>query len=295
MRTRFVTLTFSLALAVAVQSQHPWQRPVLRERVEVERILGAVTKGEPSRDLHIIWVWGTDKNHAPGFHEYIKAKDLLTGLLQEVPRVTLDDAEHFPSKNQWIKADLVVFYLQMQPMTAMQFEMMDQFLERGGGMVAIHAAFIQGRNGAEVAKRFGLAWEGGKTQWGVLPTPSMVLEDQVHGIFSGFPRELVLVDEHYWGLGGDVMGINVLATSQSATMKASKGSPKAEQLDGIQWPLFWTKEVGPGRVFGSIPGHNLFTFNDPYYRIILLRAMAWAMGETFNPFKPLVTRNALIK
>ena len=28
---------------------------------------------------------------------------------------------------------------------------------------------------------------------------------------------------------------------------------------------------------------------DPYFRIILLRAMAWAMQESFDPFKPLVT------
>jgi hypothetical protein len=42
-------------------------------------------------------------------------------------------------------------------------------------------------------------------------------------------------------------------------------------------------------VFGSIPGHNFFTFNDPYFRIILLRAMAWTMRESFDPFKPLVT------
>tara|TARA_A100001037_G_C14994745_1_gene564262 strand:- start:713 stop:847 length:135 start_codon:yes stop_codon:yes gene_type:complete len=30
------------------------------------------------------------------------------------------------------------------------------------------------------------------------------------------------------------------------------------------------------------------TFNDPHYRIILLRGMAWAMRTSFDPFKPLV-------
>ncbi len=51
----------------------------------------------------------------------------------------------------------------------------------------------------------------------------------------------------------------------------------------------WTKEVGRGRVFVTAAGHNYFTFNDPYFRIILLRAMAWTMNESFDPFKPLVT------
>ena len=50
----------------------------------------------------------------------------------------------------------------------------------------------------------------------------------------------------------------------------------------------WTTEVGRGRVFVSGVGHNYFTFNDPYFRIILLRAMAWTMNESFDPFKPLV-------
>jgi hypothetical protein len=59
--------------------------------------------------------------------------------------------------------------------------------------------------------------------------------------------------------------------------------------DGKAWPVMWTAEVGSGRVFVSGVGHNDFTFNDPYFRIILLRAMAWTMHESFDPFKPLVT------
>ena len=36
-------------------------------------------------------------------------------------------------------------------------------------------------------------------------------------------------------------------------------------------------------------GHDYFTFNDSYFRIILLRAMAWTVRKSFDPFKPLVT------
>jgi len=50
----------------------------------------------------------------------------------------------------------------------------------------------------------------------------------------------------------------------------------------------WTKESGRSRTFASVAGHNYFAFNDPYFRIILLRAMAWVMNESFDPFKPLV-------
>jgi|TARA_B100001964_G_scaffold124682_1_gene138080 hypothetical protein len=38
----------------------------------------------------------------------------------------------------------------------------------------------------------------------------------------------------------------------------------------------------------TLAGHNFFAFNDPYFLIILLRAMAWTMNESSDPFKPLV-------
>lgn len=278
-----------------VEAQHSWQRPAIRELADVKRILGEVEQSKPSRELNIVWVWDFDRTHASGFHEHVKARDLMSGLLGRIPGVTVERAHRYPSVEQWNRADLVVFYLQMQAMSSEQFGQMDAYLKRGGGLVAIHSAFIQGPVGVEVAKRFGLAWSRGRTKWGVLPMPSSVEAKRAHGIFDGFPDKFGLVDEHYWGLGGKINELSVLATSQAGAEKASKGPPRPGQLDGRNWPLFWTKEIGRGRVFGSIPGHNLFTFNDPYYRIILFRGMAWAMRESFDPFKSLVVHNALIK
>ena len=33
------------------------------------------------------------------------------------------------------------------------------------------------------------------------------------------------------------------------------------------------------RVFVCIPGHFMWTFDDPLYRILVLRGIAWAAGE----------------
>ena len=52
--------------------------------------------------------------------------------------------------------------------------------------------------------------------------------------------------------------------------------------------MFWTLEMGEGRVFGTTTGHNTFTYYDPEFRIVLFRAMAWAMKEKPAPFMPLV-------
>ena len=146
-----------------------------------------------------------------------------------------------------------------------------------------------------MSKRIGLAWDlrRGATKWGVLPTP-VTLTDRASKspIFEGFPVTFHLADEFYWRLRGDTTGITTLVTSPAGPAIANRplsGPPKIEDLDGKKWPVMWTKEVGRGRVFVTVPGHNFFTFNDPYFRIILLRAMAWTMYESFDPFKPLVT------
>src|SRR5690606_14448839 len=59
-------------------------------------------------------------------------------------------------------------------------------------------------------------------------------------------------------------------------------------------PLYWTFEHGKGRVFVCIPGHYMWSFDDPYFRILLLRGMAWAASESPFRFDPLVVRGARV-
>ena len=47
-----------------------------------------------------------------------------------------------------------------------------------------------------------------------------------------------------------------------------------------------------GRVFVSIPGHNWTTFNDPLFRILLLRGFAWTAKEPVDRFNELVSVGA---
>jgi type 1 glutamine amidotransferase len=59
--------------------------------------------------------------------------------------------------------------------------------------------------------------------------------------------------------------------------------------------IFWTHKYGKGRVFGCQPGHNNWTFDDAYFRILLLRGIAWASGESPYRFDSLVVQGAAIK
>jgi type 1 glutamine amidotransferase len=89
-----------------------------------------------------------------------------------------------------------------------------------------------------------------------------------------------LHDESYWNLRGNVTNITLLASGQE---------------DGAMQPLMWCKDVGQGRVFVSIPGHYSWTFDDPLFRIVLLRGIAWSAKEPVDRFNDLVPLGASLK
>ena len=87
------------------------------------------------------------------------------------------------------------------------------------------------------------------------------------------------MDESYWNLVGDPASIEVIGSGVE---------------DGPPRPLFWTRRAGKGRLFVSIPGHYSWTFDDPLFRLILLRGMAWSAGESVDRFNELTTLGARI-
>jgi type 1 glutamine amidotransferase len=85
--------------------------------------------------------------------------------------------------------------------------------------------------------------------------------------------ELALTDETYWKMAGDLKPDRVLATAVE---------------DNEPQPQVWSLEHGKGRVFVSIPGHYSWTFDDPLFRILLLRGIAWTAHEPVDRFNELV-------
>ena len=109
------------------------------------------------------------------------------------------------------------------------------------------------------------------------------------------------MDEAYWPLHGDRSKVTTIATSKETVKKMHDFA----MVEAIQqkWPeeptkdepMFWTYEYGKGRVYGCILGHYTWTFDDPYFRILLLRGMAWAARESPYRFDSLVLRGATSK
>lgn len=61
------------------------------------------------------------------------------------------------------------------------------------------------------------------------------------------------------------------------------------EMDGEAHPLLWTREQGPGRLFTSIPGHYQWTLDDPLWRLLLIRAIAWCGHRPVDSLIPTVT------
>ena len=183
-----------LSTSQPASSQHPWQKAPVRRPADIARIVGEIVQRQPSRDLNIVWVWGVDKNHGRGAHEYGWVMDrFVNTLLPEVPRVTATAAMYFPTTAQWEKADLVVFYYQQrEPWRPQQYELVDAFQKRGGGLVFLHLALLEG-SGEALAKRIGHSYGvrdtgRGATRWGVLPTPIQQTDAGTKSpLLEGFP------------------------------------------------------------------------------------------------------------
>ncbi len=312
-------LWLSVAFAFVCSSAVAAEAPSPRSRAEVEGVLAQAPPAptiDSLRPLHVVLV-ADRKDHGVGEHDYPlwqkRWKTLLGGnepgqaaeaqvnlygppagdskqALAGATKVKVATAWQWPSREQMRSADLVVMFCYRsggvpRAWNEGRVAELEAFLDRGGGFVVIHSATyslgdLTGPEGKRVVGLTGLVFDRSiLVRHGPM---DLVLTAPEHPICRGLPKKIHLVDEPYWPPLGDLNAVKVLATSREIAAKDSK-EMKAQ-------PMFWTYERGKGRVFGCVPGHFNWTFDDPYFRILLLRGMAWAAGETPYRFDGLVLR-----
>ncbi len=259
-------------------TQEDGKAPPSRTRAEVEAVLSKCTETapDPPRPINLVFCTGP-KDHGPGEHDYPKWTAGWKDLFGKAPNVRVSQAFKVPDRGQWDLADVVVlFFMDGAFWTDERLAEIDRLLARGGGLVVMHSAVIPAKEPAKVAERLGLSWEPRKSKFRHGPV-DLKLAD--HALTRGVP-DLKLVDESYWPLLGDVSKVAVIATSEE------EGAPR---------PMIWTREAGKGRVFATLLGHYSWTFDDPLYRVLLLRGMAWAAGEPADRFRALVAEGVPLR
>ncbi len=243
--------------------------PPTRTAAEMAAVLraGAGSETPTLKPLHIVLV-ASKQDHGAGQHDYPAWQRMWQALLTPLPRVVATTAGEWPSAEQWRTADAIVFNFRNKVWSAEHYAQIDAFQQRGGGIVAFHAATIANREPEQLAARFGLAAQPGPTKYLHMPFTLKFVAPAGDAITKGF-KSLKLLDEPYWPMFGDAGRIQLLATAE---------------VDGAARPLIWTFQKGAGRVFASIPGHYTWTFDDPMFRILALRGLAWACGEPPSRF-----------
>jgi type 1 glutamine amidotransferase len=304
-------LAFPLAIGLPAAPICAADPPPLPKRSDVERVLAGARHRQPERPderpLQIVLL-ADRKDHGPGEHDYPRWQSrwaLLLGgaaasaapaanlfgpdrpdpaLQQGSPQVRVATANQWPAEEQWRTADVVVAFCYVA-WTPDRLAELGRYLERGGGLVVIHSAtWTKPEPSADVAALLGV---GGFQRWRHGPVVLETTQPQ-HPICLGLPSELRLEDEPYWPPTPriDADKVQVLAASRE---QLEPGQP-AESLQ----PMFWTYQRGQGRVFGCVLGHYSWTFDAPYFRLWLLRGIAWAAGESPYRFDHLTLRSAAV-
>lgn len=267
-------MTFLLLPAPQMPQDVPLEAPPVRSRAELAAVLsGSAVPPDQWRPLRIVLVAG-EKDHGPGEHDYPAWQVQWGQLLSAAPEVTVDAAWGFPSDAQLAEADVLVFF-QKGAWDDQRQARLDAFQRRGGGAVYLHWAVNGGERAADFSHRIGLSSRGGSISYRHGPL-QLDMHNTDHPILRNFDA-LQLYDESYWKLTGDVEHVTLLASS------VEEGQPH---------PQLWTYEKDGGRVFVSIPGHYSWTFDDPLFRVLLLRGIAWTAQEPIDRFNELAPLGA---
>ncbi|HVK11919.1 MAG TPA: ThuA domain-containing protein, partial [Gemmataceae bacterium] len=270
-------LTFLLTDPPRMPDYGKGKPPETRSRKEVAAVLAGAPALQATRKVNVVLVAGR-KDHGPGEHDYPAWVKAWSRLLNMADNLTVGTADDWPTADQLKTADVLVFY-QQGKWTPDRARDMDAFLGRGGGAVYVHYAVDGGADAPGFAQRIGLAWKGGGSKFRHGPLDVGFETGPKHPIARNFDR-VQFYDESYWQLVGDPKRVTLLASGKE---------------DGKDQPLFWTLEPAKGRVFVSIPGHFSWTFDDPLFRILLLRGIAWAAKEPVDRFNELATPGARVK
>ena len=223
--------------------------------------------------LKIVWV-ASKQDHGTGEHDYPAAQKTWVSLLNQSPVVAATNAWEWPGDEQFFEANVLVFYFWNHNWSEARLTQLDEFLARGGGLVVLHSATISDNDPERLAQTIGLASQSKRSKY--LHTPlDLKFADANNPIIENFPKQIHFLDEPYWPLIGDTNKVTVIATVT---------------MEGTDWPEVWTFEKGRGHVFGSVIGHYTWTHEDPLYRIMILRGIAWVAGRSVGQLESLAVQ-----
>ncbi len=153
-----------------------------------------------------------------------------------------------------------------------------EFLERGGGLVGVHAAVA-----GDLATEGGWPWYGEAlcaqfSNHSAIVEAAIAVEDARNPSTLGLPKRWVRTDEWYNFIASPRGRVHVLASLDEMTYRGG--------TMGRDHPVAWCQLIGRGRVWYTALGHTEASFTEPLFLQHLLGGIQVAAGTQPADFKP---------
>jgi type 1 glutamine amidotransferase len=152
------------------------------------------------------------------------------------------------------------------------------YIEKGGGLAAVHAAVA-----GEVATEGSWPWYGEAlcasfTNHSSVVAATVIIEDTNYPSTLGLPVRWVRTDEWYNFIASPRAKARVLASLDETTYKGG--------TMGKDHPIAWCRQVGRGRIWYTALGHTEASFSEPLFLKHLLGGIEVAAGVKQAKVRP---------
>jgi type 1 glutamine amidotransferase len=228
--------------------------------------------------LHIYLRAGL-KTHGPGQHDYPQFLADWSTVLTDHGAV-VDGSYHFPTAQELQGVDVIVSYKgDSGYMTESEKMVLEDFLRRGGGIVAFHDTICAGDQDW-FSTIYGGAKHHGDTNFTLDANVPYTVVDKADPIMEGFPDNLSITDESFYSMTwAKSPQIHVLATTKIDDTPSARSAGHVGEIV----PQIWTYErtvlglgAQPYRAFVWMQGHEYKNFTNPAIEKMILRGIAWA-------------------
>ena len=229
---------------------------------------------EPITPIRVLFVLGS-----PPYHDIVNLPPILEARLTreggfavtriEPPSGKPTDTGHLAklatlSIDQY---DVILFYLNADPLLPDQEEGLERFLNNGGGLVALHGSSASFKDSELWGKVVGGRFIGHARGTSAL---RITFVDRMHPITAGI-NDFETTDEEYCHELEPTVARHVLGRFVARP-------PKSVCPDGPN-EMMWTREFGRGRVFYNSLGHNVATWENEAWQRLVIQGIQWAAGR----------------
>jgi hypothetical protein len=138
-------------------------------------------------------------------------------------------------------------------LTMAQTEALTDWVRRGGGLLAAHAATVTGKVNPTFGRLVGGAFVSHPPQFVFTLYPTM----REHPITAGV-EAFAVHDELYVQTYDETVAVHMVAVDR-----------------GVCYPMVWTRTEGDGRVVHVAPGHGPRVWALPAYQRLMVQAVEW--------------------